>query len=226
MTTNDLKNSFFLIFNLPTSFLKWFQGHGRIDSLWIGWNKLCILIKSSWVYFFFNGTKCLVEDQRPLLRLLYSKSGKNSHRHTSGPSSVKTNHIIYVGRSMFATRRSILNWVFLTVLQHIKRSKGRHEIKNSHLQPSVGITTSATRISKQDPRDQDNYKEKRKWKERNEKTTVLFNWKYWRRCVCTAEGRGGGVRGGGGWVIVIGVCSILSQNIAGHLFSAYVSHHP
>ena len=51
----------------------------------------------------------------------------------------------------------------------MKRSKGRHEIKNSHLQPRVGITTSATRISKQDPRDQDNYKEKRKWKERNEK---------------------------------------------------------
>lgn len=74
----------------------------------------------------------------------------------------------------------------------MKRSKGRHEIKNSHLQPSVGITTSATRISKHDPRDQDNYKEKIKWKERNEKTMVLFNWKDWRRCVCgRREGRGG-----------------------------------
>ena len=45
-------------------------------------------------------------------------------------------------------------------------------------------------------------------------------------CVRQKGGGGGGVRGGGGLVIVIGVCSILSQNIAGHLFSAYVSHHP
>lgn len=33
------------------------------------------------------------------------------------------------------------------------------EIKNNHLQPNVGITTSAMEISIQDPSDQDNCKE-------------------------------------------------------------------
>ena len=52
------------------------------------------LLKVPECIFSSNWTKRLVEDQRPLLRLLYSTSGKNSYRHTSGPSSVKTNHIV------------------------------------------------------------------------------------------------------------------------------------
>jgi len=58
--------------------------------------------------------------------------------------------------------------VFLTLLQQIKTSRGREEMKNSHLQPSVGITTRAIRISKQDPRDHDNCNE-------NNRTSECFN---------------------------------------------------
>ena len=76
----------------------------------------------------------------------------------------------------------------------MKRSKGRHEIKNSHLQPSVGITTSATRISKQDPRDQDNYKEKRKWKERNEKNDGPLQLEGLTMVCVRQKGGGGGRR--------------------------------
>ena len=48
----------------------------------------------------------------------------------------------------------------LTLQQQRKRSKGMAEIKNSHLHPNVGITTSAMLISIHEPRDHDNCKEK------------------------------------------------------------------
>ena len=63
--------------------------------------------------------------------------------------------------------------MFLTLLQQIKTSRGREEMKNSHLQPSVGITTRAIRISKQDPRDHDNCNE-------NNRTSESVNVKLWR----------------------------------------------